>query len=46
MPVFAHKGDPQIFVELMHDDRINEWAINIFHNLLSLLEGSLSHSSE
>lgn len=46
MPVFPHKGDIQIFIELMHDRRINEWTINKSHNLLCPLEGSLSHSSQ
>lgn len=46
MPVFPHKGDIQIFIELMHDKRINEWTINKSHNLLCPLEGSLSHSSQ
>ena len=45
MPVFPHKGDIQVFIELMHDKRINEWTINKSHNLLCPLEGSLSHSS-
>lgn len=46
MPVFPHKGDIHIFIELMHDKRINEWMINKSHNLLCPLEGSLSHSSQ
>ena len=46
MPIFPHKGDTQIFIELMHDKRINEWTINIPHNLLCPLEGSLSHASQ
>ena len=41
-----HKGDIQIFIELMHDKRINEWTINKSHNLLCPLEASLSHSSQ